>query len=273
MREMISQFIKNNLRADCESCFGLCCVALPYAKSADFPVDKESGSPCRNLQVDFRCGIHEKLRDKGFKGCTVYECFGAGQRVCQVTYNGLDWRKQPEKAKEMYDVFPIMQQLHEMLCYLNEAQALTEAKSLRIKLKDIYDKIEQLTNMDAAKILALEIPVYRAAVNELLLQTSELVRSKVKKGKKIKGKNLLGAKLKRCDLKGSDFRGALLIAADLQEADLRVCDFIGADMRDADLSGANLEGSFFLTQAQINSANGNDRTRLPSSLKRPKHWR
>lgn len=63
-----------------------------------------------------------------------------------------------------------------------------------------------------------------------------------------------------------------MIAADLREADFRVCDFIGADMRDADLSGANLEGSFFLTEAQINSANGNTQTRLPLSLQRPKHW-
>ncbi|MBT2681209.1 pentapeptide repeat-containing protein [Bacillus sp. ISL-35] len=270
---MTSRLIKNNLTADCESCFGLCCVALPYAKSADFPVDKESGLPCKNLQADFRCGIHGKLREEGYKGCTVYECFGAGQKVSQITYKGFDWRNKPEQAKEMFDVFPIMQQLHEMLCYLDEAQALKEANSLQLQLKDIYVKIEQLTNLDAGEILALDIPSYRAVVNELLLQTSELVRSKVKSEKETKGKNLLGAKLRRADLKGSDFRGALLIAADLREADLRVCDFIGADMRDADLSGANLEGSFFLTHAQINSAKGNDRTRLPSSLKRPNHWR
>lgn len=272
MREMTSQLINNYLMADCESCFGLCCVALPYAKSADFPVDKESGSPCRNLQEDFRCGIHKQLRNKGYKGCTVYECFGAGQKVSQITYNGLDWRKQPDKAKEMYDVFPIMQQLHEMLCYLKEAQALKEAIPLHLKLQNIYVKIEQLTYLEAADILTLDIPAYRAVVNELLLQTSELVRSKVRSRKKTNGKDLLGAKLTRADLKGSDFRGALLIAADLREADLRVCDFIGADMRDADLSGANLEGSFFLTQAQINSSKGNDETKLPYTLKRPKHW-
>ncbi|CAM3715977.1 pentapeptide repeat-containing protein [Mesobacillus thioparans] len=269
---MTNQMIKNNLTADCESCFGLCCVALPYAKSADFPVDKDIGSPCRNLQEDFRCGIHKQLRKKGYKGCTVYECFGAGQKVSQITYNGLDWRKQPDKAKEMFDVFPIMQQLHEMLCYLKEAQTLEEAIPLQLKLQDIYVKIEQLTYLEAADILTLDIPAYRVVVNELLLQTSELVRSNVRSTKKTNGKNLLGAKLRRADLKGSDFRGALLIAADLREADLRVCDFIGADMRDANLSGANLEGSFFLTQAQINSSKGNDETKLPYTLKRPKHW-
>jgi hypothetical protein len=46
--------IVNNLRGDCENCFGLCYVALPYAKSADFAFDKDSGTPCRNLQLFMR---------------------------------------------------------------------------------------------------------------------------------------------------------------------------------------------------------------------------
>lgn len=266
------QTVKNKLSADCENCFGLCCVALPYAKSADFAFNKDGGNPCKNLQSDYRCGIHSKLRNQGFKGCTVYECFGAGQKVSQVTYKGRDWREHPETAKEMFDVFPIMQQLHEMLCYLKESLSLAEAKSIHAELRDAYDNTEQLTNLNAAEILTLDIPAHRAKVNELLLQTSGLIRSTINSTRKPKGKSLLGAKLRGADLKGADLRGALMIAADLREADLRVCDFIGADMRDADLSGANLEGSFFLTQAQINSANGNTLTRLPSSLQRPKHW-
>lgn len=49
-------------------------------------------------------------------------------------------------------------------------------------------------------------------------------------------------------------------------------DLIGTDFRDADLSGANLEGSIFLTQAQLNSAKGNCKTKLPPSLSIPGHW-
>jgi uncharacterized protein YjbI with pentapeptide repeats len=272
LREMNGHMLKNKLSADCESCFGLCCVALPYANSADFAFDKSAGEPCPNLQKDFRCGIHTKLRDEGFKGCTVYECFGAGQKVSQITYKGLDWRVKPETAKEMFDVFPVMQQLHEMLCYLEESMSLEEAKPLNNRLQAVYEGTEELTNLKAAEILCLDIPAQRAEVNELLLKTSELVRSRVENRKQPRGKNLFGARLKGSDLSGSDLRGALLIAADLKGADMRVCDFIGADLRDADLSGANLEGSFYLTQAQINSAKGNAETRLPSNLKRPKHW-
>lgn len=264
----------NHLRANCENCFGLCCVALPYAKSADFAFDKDGGTPCSNLQADYRCGIHQNLRNKGFRGCTVYECFGAGQKVSQLTYKGNDWRDYPETAKEMFDVFPIMQQLHEMLYYLNEALQLKETQPIHNGLKDAFEETEKLTNLSPQTILELNIPAHRANVNDLLLQTSELVRVKIstKKNKLGRGSNLIGAKLRGADLRGANLRGALLIAADLRKADMRMSDFIGADLRDADLSGANLTGSIFLTQAQINAANGDIHSKLPPSLKIPAHW-
>ncbi|MFE8699968.1 pentapeptide repeat-containing protein [Cytobacillus sp. FJAT-54145] len=266
---------RGELQADCVNCFGLCCVALPYAKSADFAFNKDSGSPCKNLQSDYRCSIHSNLRENGFRGCTVYECFGAGQKISQVTYKGKDWRKNPDIANEMFNVFPIMQQLHEMLCYLTEALKMEDARAIHNDLVKALEKTEQLTQLSPQSLLELDVPSHRFIVSDLLLQTSELVRSKVKKDnqpKKMRVSDLVGAKLRRANLKGSNFRGAFLIAADLREADLRTSDFIGADLRDADLSGANLSGSFFLTQAQINSANGNSHTILPSSIKVPAHW-
>jgi uncharacterized protein YjbI with pentapeptide repeats len=265
----------NHLEADCENCFGLCCVALPYAKSADFAVDKDGGTPCQNLQSNYRCGIHKNLRSKGFRGCAVYECFGAGQKVSQVTYNGNDWRDNPDLAKEMFEVFPIMQQLHEMLCYLNEALRLEAAQSIHKDLMAVKEKTENLTHLSPKSIMDLNVPAHRAIVNELLLRTSELVRAKVpiKKNNKVgRGSDLIGANLRGADLKGANLRGALLIASDLRKADMRMTDLIGADLRDADLSGANLLGSIFLTQAQVNSANGDKDTKLPPSLSRPEHW-
>ncbi|AMM94363.1 hypothetical protein UP17_19260 [Peribacillus simplex] len=272
--------IPNNLRADCEYCFGLCCVALPYAKSADFAFDKDGGTPCSNLQSDYRCGIHENLRAKGFRGCTVYECFGAGQKVSQITYDGNDWRDNPASAKEMFDVFPIMQQLHEMLCYLNEALNLEDAKPLHRDLQGAFEDMEYHTKQSPKFLLELNVPAHRATVNDLLLRTSELVRAKfsIKKNQKKqykigRGSDLIGAKLRGADLRGANLRGALFIASDLREADMRVTDLIGADFRDADLSGADLTGSFFITQAQVNSAKGDMHTKLPPSLSIPDHWR
>ncbi|WP_423800929.1 pentapeptide repeat-containing protein [Neobacillus sp. SAB-20_R2A] len=265
-----------SLTADCANCFALCCVALPYAKSADFAFDKDSGTPCKNLQSDHRCRIHQNLRDKGFRGCSAYECFGAGQKVSQSTYGGRDWRENPESAMEMFNVFPIMQQLHEMLYYLNEAMRFEETKAIHHELHAAFEETESLTNLTPKEILNLDVPSHRAKVNKLFLHTSELVRTKISPGKNInkirKGSDLIGARLRGIDLRGANFRGALLIAADLRESDLRGVDFIGADMRDADLSGANLTGSIFLTQAQVNAAKGDCYTKLPAALKTPEHW-
>ncbi|MDQ0999641.1 uncharacterized protein YjbI with pentapeptide repeats [Neobacillus niacini] len=264
----------NNLRADCENCFGLCCVALPYARSADFAFDKDSGTPCRNLQSNYLCGIHNDLRNKGFRGCSAYECFGAGQKVSQITYNGRDWHSNQDVAQEMFDVYPIMQQLHEMLWYLYEALTRDAAKSIYKELHYVFVETEELAAKSPEFILSIDVNEHRAKVNKLLICTSELVRAEVRKKQKEKrrGMDYIGAKLMGADLRGTNLRGALLIAADLRNADLRWSDFIGADFRDTDIRGANLIGSIFLTQAQVNAARGNKHTKLPATLVRPAHW-
>ncbi|MEV7423538.1 pentapeptide repeat-containing protein [Streptomyces sp. NPDC091212] len=263
------------LRADCDNCFGLCCVALTFSVSADFPVDKKAGEPCRNLRTDFRCGIHRELRGKGFQGCTVYDCLGAGQKVSQVTFGGRDWREAPESAERMFAALPVMRQLHELLGYLNEALALEPARPLHQEIARALDETERLTLTGPEALLELDVAARRAAVNPLLLRTSELVRAQVRgrgKRKNHRGADLFGARLRGADLRGADLRGAYLIAADLRGADLRQADLIGADLRDADLRGADLTGAFFLVQPQLNAAKGDPATRIPPSLTRPGHW-
>ncbi|WP_328907724.1 pentapeptide repeat-containing protein [Streptomyces sp. NBC_00234] len=262
------------LRADCAKCFGLCCVALTLTASADFAVNKQAGEPCRNLRDDFRCGIHTRLRSEGFSGCTVYDCFGAGQKVSQETYGGRDWRREPGTAQEMFQVFPVMRQLHELLWYLTEAHALSAAKPLHAEIERAIDATERLTNQPAGSLAELDVSAHREGVAALLLRTSELVRATVSRRKKRnhRGADLIGARLRGADLQGADLRGAYLIAADLTGADLRKADLIGADFRDAELAGADLTGSLFLTQAQLNAARGDASTRLPPSLNCPSHW-
>ncbi|MCX4747899.1 pentapeptide repeat-containing protein [Kitasatospora sp. NBC_01287] len=262
------------LTGDCANCFGLCCVALPFTASADFAVTKEAGKPCRNLQADFRCGIHTRLRQQGFAGCTVYDCFGAGQRVSQVTFGGADWRQAPGTAGQMFAVFPVVRQLHELLWYLAEALTLAPAAELRPELRELLAATEALAaGTDAAALLALDLPAHRGRVNTLLLRAGELVRATVP-GKKRdrRGADLIGAKLAGASLRGADLRGAYLIAADLTRADLRTADLIGADLRDTRLHGADLTGAFFLTQPQLNAAKGDAATKLPAGLTRPSHW-
>ncbi|WP_327358521.1 pentapeptide repeat-containing protein [Streptomyces sp. NBC_01304] len=262
-----------DLKADCASCFGLCCVALPFARSSDFAVNKAAGTPCKNLQGDFRCGIHTRLRDSGFSGCTVFDCFGAGQKVSQVTFGGHSWREVPGSARQMFDVFPVMRRLHELLWYVTEALSLPAARPVHGELRRAQDDIEARTRLDAEQLAEIDVDALRGEVNVLLVRTGELVRAEVPGRKKNhRGADLIGARLKGADLRGANLRGAYLIAADLSGADLRRADVIGADFRDADLRGADLTDSIFLTQAQLNAAKGDATTKLPASLGRPGHW-
>lgn len=269
------------LQADCENCFGLCCAALAFTASVDFAKDKKAGQPCHNLKSDFRCGVHTDLRQLGYRGCTVYDCFGAGQKVSQVTFAGQDWRKSPESENQMFEVFPLMRNLHELLWYLNEALTLDITHSIHAELTVALDKIEQLTLLSPDSLLKVDVAAQRANANVLLLQVSELVRSEARRKQKKqsgrhknydRGADLIGANLKGADLRGANLRGAYLIAADLRDTNLGGADLIGADFRDTDLRGADLSKSIFLTQTQINAAKGNTRTQLPSALTRPSHW-
>ncbi len=257
---------RTDLQADCSSCFGLCCVALTFSKSADFAIDKPAGEPCPNLASDLRCGIHSKLRQEGFQGCTVYDCFGAGQEISRRA--GKSWREQP--GQQMFEALPILRQLHELLWYLAEALENKAAEPVHADLRTAATRIEHVSR--TPDLTTVDVVAERAAVNELLLKTSELVRGKQSKKKERRGADLIGARLRGADLQKANLRGAYLIGADLRDADLRQADLIGADLRDAHLEGANLTGALFLTQPQLNAAQGDQSTNLPPTLTRPSHW-
>nr|WP_236038797.1 pentapeptide repeat-containing protein [Ktedonobacter robiniae] len=272
-RELTIARKRLDLRADCERCFALCCVAPAFSASVDFAINKNAGQVCPNLQANFRCGIHTRLRQQGFRGCTVYDCFGAGQKVSQVTFGGQDWRQAPQNARQMFAVFPVMRDLHELLWYLSEALTLQPASPLHQELSLALGETERLTHNSPDVLIKLDVATHQQEINNLLLRASELVRADFKyKNKELRGADLIGAKLRGADLRGANLRGAYLIGADLRDADLRLADLIGADFRDADLRGANLTGSLFLIQSQLDSARGNSETRLPASLIHPTHW-
>jgi uncharacterized protein YjbI with pentapeptide repeats len=262
---------RSDLRADCAQCAGLCCVALTLTASADFAIDKPAGQPCPNLKHDFRCGIHARLRDGGFPGCTVYDCFGAGQKVIQVTFGGRDWRQAADSGALMFEVFAVVRLLHELLWYLTEALEL--APSLEGELRRALVDTERLTLSSPESLADLDVLAHRSRINDLLLQTSELVRADVSTAPpNLRGADLMGADLSGADLRGADLRSAYLIGADLSRADLTAADLIGADLRDTDVRGTDLARTLFLTQMQLNATHGDPTTTLPPHLTRPAHW-
>jgi uncharacterized protein YjbI with pentapeptide repeats len=263
--------VRQRLTADCTRCFGLCCVASAFSVSADFAIDKPAGTPCPNLRTDFRCDIHAQLRQRGFAGCTAYDCFGAGQTVSQVTFGGQDWRRRPHIAAQMFEALIVMRQLHELLWYLSAALGLSAARGLHPRLRLAFEATERLTHSSPEALLALDVGAHRSEVNGLLQRASELARAGLR-GRNLRGADLIGKSFKRADLRGANLRGAQLIGADLAGADLDLADVTGADLRGADLSGARLGRCLFLTQSQLKAARGDAATRLPDAFSRPAHW-
>jgi hypothetical protein len=253
------------LRGDCANCAGLCCVVPAFTRSADFAADKPARTPCPNLGDDHRCGIHAELRSRGYTGCTVYDCFGAGQRVTAAA-GGRTWRTDPAAATLMFGRFPQVRQLHELLYYLAEAARVCPPGALRDDLRAAYRRTDDY----AADPATVDVAAHRERVNGLLLQVSDAVRGPG--GWQRRGADLIGADLRRVDLRAANLRGALLIGADLRGARLQRADVIGADTRGADLRGADLRGTLFLIQSQLDAARGDARTRLPAALTAPAHW-
>ena len=254
------------LSSDCSSCFGLCCVLMPFSASSGFGIDKPSGRPCLHLTDGDGCGIHATLREDGWPGCTVFECFGAGQQVSQVTYSGVSWREQ-DNLGEMAAVLSVMRQLHEMLVHLDEVARRSpdpEAATTRTE-------IVELTAADPDTLLVTDIDRLHQRVGSLLAEASARVR-RSHPAATDRSRADLAARRLAGDHRGWTFRGAILIRADLREADLTDADLLGADLRDADVRGCDLSTALFLTQPQVNAANGDRGTVLPAGLTRPGHW-
>lgn len=266
-----------DLVADCSRCAALCCVALPFGASADFALDKPGGVPCPNLQDTFRCGIHSALLDKGFPGCTTFDCFGAGQETTS-RFAGRDWRQSPAKAQEMFEEFVALRGVHELLFMIADALERPQAAGLSSALEATRARLLEA----AERPRGVDLNLARAELAPLLRQVSAAVRGECEaRTARVRGReraieagaDLAGVDLSGRDLRGVDLRGALLIGADLTGADLRTADFLGTDLRAARIGAADLTGALFLTQGQANAARGDAGTRLPATLARPGHWR
>ncbi len=91
--------------ADCTRCAGLCCAAFAFEKSDMFRDRQAGGRRLSQSEADFSCRIHSERIELGFKGCTLFDCHGAGQRVTQDIFGGRTWRDDPSIAAPMFELF------------------------------------------------------------------------------------------------------------------------------------------------------------------------
>lgn len=260
-------------RADCARCAGLCCVVPAFARSSDFAIDKPAGTPCPNLEPDRRCRIHEQLRPRGFAGCAVYDCFGAGQLLTQAVFGGRPLDADGALDRRLVAAFPVVRAIQELRSYLHEATAWSSSGALRASLESAAGHLEALTGAHPDELARLEVDELRGQVNPLLVEASRAARrGEPAFAVEHRGADLSGSSLRGRDLRGASLRGTLLLGADLRAADLRRADVLGADLRGAELGGADLRGALFLTRSQLEAARGDGATRLDPWFGRPAHW-
>ena len=269
------------LAADCRRCFGLCCVAHGFRASTAFAFDKLPGTPCTNLLADFGCRCHRTLRQEGFSGCSAYECYGAGQKVAQDMFAGVDWRQAPDTAELMFQMLPIMRQLHQLLWFVTEALDRCPAGADHQELLNLLGQTERLAATPAAEMVWKDIEDHCLVGEKMLGQVSGAIRLAARsedrgrsdlRGADQRGADLRDADIRGADLRGADLRGAVLAGADLSDADLRWADLMGADLGSANLAGADLSAAIFFTQSQLELARGDSRTTLSAPLLSPTHW-
>ena len=140
-------------------CAALCCVAPAFAASADFALDKPAGTPCPKLGGDLGCGIHADLRERGFAGCAVFDCFGAGQQVVQDTFGGRTGATSPEAAARDVRRLPGASGSCTSCCwYLAEALARCPARArcaseVRTALRAPTERLAGASSADDARRL------------------------------------------------------------------------------------------------------------------------
>lgn len=257
--------------SDCSNCFGLCCAALQFQKSQDFPFSKKEGVSCGNLRSDFGCAVHNQLKANGFNGCTTYECFGAGQFISMELFKGVDWQYDPGSKKQMFQLLPVVRNIHEIIYHLRGSMELTKNKEIEKACAELIKDLERI-KQEPAVLAAFDIMPYRAISGRIFTEVSATHRGKKAKYDFGSYGDLSGQNHASRDLSYQNFRGFLFIETILKDTNLQFCDFLGTDMRNADISGADLRQSLFLTQSQINAAKGNTFTRTPHGLNVPAHW-
>lgn len=264
-----------DLRADCATCVGICCIVPGFAASAGFAFSKAPGAPCRHLDDKRRCGIHGELVSRGMRGCGTYDCFGAGQSVT-ATLGLTPGRRLDLEVVE--PVFRAAEALHELLWLLDDAAGRALSPRLAATVGGLQKRLLSLTNGEQS-VLAVRDPresggtvaELRGEVGEALREVSREVQSGRPSGRDVtrlskRLPDLAGARLAHADLRAADLRGALLLGADLSGSDLRGADLLGADLRGVDLRGADLGDALFLTVPQLRSARVDRRTRVPERL-------
>ena len=185
--------------------------------------------------------------------------------------------------------------------YEKEGQILELSKTdlRRADLRQAHLKGANLWNARLERAFLAEAHLEGADLWEAHLEGANLRHANLENvhlaGAYLEGADLVGSRLERAHLQGSHLEDARLREAHLEKADLSAADLQnaylqnahleGADLMGAHLERANLQGTHLeetdlrgahleganVTQEQINTARGDEYTKLPEGLQTPEH--
>ncbi|MDF1847508.1 MAG: hypothetical protein P1U69_09930 [Parvibaculaceae bacterium] len=138
------------LSADCSQCAALCCMTFEFEVSDDFAISKPANTACRNLDECGDCKVHDTLEDLGFRGCAVFECYGAGQRVTQDMFGGRTWQDDPSLIPLMAERFRQVRRLHELLMLLEAGAVLALPQVDEAQRVSWAERVDMLVSADAS---------------------------------------------------------------------------------------------------------------------------
>lgn len=152
-----------DLVPDCRRCAGLCCIATSFEASEDFAFTKAAGVACRHLTGDGRCAIHDELAARGFRGCAVYDCHGAGQRASDAF--------PPGPVRE--EAFLVLRELHELAWLLTGATRLCTTPALAAELRSAIAALDEAAHAGGSALLGLDVRPHRHSARRLLQRVRE----------------------------------------------------------------------------------------------------
>lgn len=149
-----------DLVPDCGSCNAVCCIATSFDASEDFALAKSAGTPCPNLDGN-RCSIHPERVARGYLGCTLYDCYGAGPAISRTHLEGA--------ARD--EAFRRLQRLHELLWMLVEAAKLHASDELEQQTA----ALEVVVRIPPEQLGAVDLDGIEASVRAVLRRTGERI--------------------------------------------------------------------------------------------------
>lgn len=66
----------------------------------------------------------------------MFDWLGVDQKVSQDTFRGQSWQEHLEIAERMFHVFPVMEQLYEMIAFIAEALTYNLSDTLETQLNE-----------------------------------------------------------------------------------------------------------------------------------------